>query len=142
VIWTPTLSAYDSWAIAAGLGAGADPAATPKSDGVTNLQKYAFNLDASKPDVRRLVVGAGGLVGLPGTVTDAGPVLRMEFLRRKASTNPGITYTAQFGSDLIGWTAATGTPTSIDTTWERVVVIDTPPVGSTKRFGRVMVSQP
>jgi hypothetical protein len=142
VAWTPTLSAYDTWAIAAGLGAGANPAATPKSDGVTNLQKYAFNLDASKPDVRRLVVGAGGLVGLPGTVTDAGPVLRMEYLRRKASTNPGITYTAQFGSDLIGWTAATGTPTSIDATWERVLVIDTPPLGSIKRFGRVMVAQP
>jgi hypothetical protein len=116
--------------------------ATPKGDGVSNLEKFAFNLDASKADVRRLVVGGGGLTGLPGTTLIAGPTLRLEYLRRKASSNPGITYVAQFGSDLTGWVPATGTPTSIDDTWERVVVDDAPPVGSTKRFGRVVVSQP
>jgi hypothetical protein len=136
------ISAFDSWAAGAGLGAGADPMATQKGDGVSNLEKFAFNLDASKADVRRLVVGGGGLTGLPGTTLIAGPTLRLEYLRRKASSNPGITYVAQFGSDLTGWVPATGTPTSIDDTWERVVVDDAPPVGSTKRFGRVVVSQP
>jgi hypothetical protein len=62
--------------------------------------------------------------------------LRIEFLRRKASTNPGI------GSDFVGWTdIPVGTPagTSIDATWERVVVDD--PTGRTARFGRVKVVQ-
>jgi hypothetical protein len=142
LVWTPTLSAYDSWAVSAGLGAGADPAAAPKGDGVTNLQKFAFNMDGSKADLRRLVVGAGGLAGLPGTEVASGPVLRMEYIRRKAATNPGITYTAQFGSDLTGWTTVVGQATSIDNTWERVLVTDPPPGGNPKRFGRVKVSQP
>jgi len=136
------ITAYDSWAISAGLGAGADPAAAPKGDGVTNLQKFAFNMDASKADLRRLVVGAGGLAGLPGTEVASGPVLRMEYIRRKASTNPGITYTAQLGSDLTGWTTVAGVATSIDGTWERVLVTDPPPAGAAKRFGRLKVSQP
>ena len=136
------ITAFGEWASSAGLGTDADPAASPQHDGVTNLQKFAFNLDPSKPDVRKLTVGAGSTAGLPGTTTLAGPVLQIEFIRRKASTNPGITYTAQVGSDLSGWTPATGPAVSIDSTWERVTVTDSPPPGSTKRFGRVLVSQP
>lgn len=91
------------------------------------------------PDVRHLTVGAGGSAGLPGGVLSGGK-LRIEFLRRKASSNPGITYTAQFDSELGGWLdIPTGTPAgvSIDGTWERVTVDD--PVGGAARFGRVKV---
>jgi hypothetical protein len=112
---------------------------TPMGDGVTNLEKFAFNLNPLAPDVRHLTVGANGNAGLPGGAYTGG-VLRIEFLRRKATTNPGITYTAQFGSDLGGWTdIPVGTPagTSIDATWERVTVDD--PAGGPKRFGRVKV---
>ncbi|MEI6569100.1 MAG: hypothetical protein WCR20_20640, partial [Verrucomicrobiota bacterium] len=65
--------------------------------------------------------------------------LRVEYLRRKASTNPCITYTAQFSSDNSSWVDYTGTATvtSIDGTWERVVVDDPSP--GTKRFSRVKV---
>jgi hypothetical protein len=114
---------------------------TPMGDGVTNLEKFAFNLNPLAPDVRHLTVGANNPAGLPGGAYTGG-VLRIEFLRRKATSNPGITYTAQFGSDLDGWTdIPVGTPagTSIDTTWERVVVDD--PAGGPKRFGRVKVIQ-
>ena len=93
-----------------------------------------------------LTVGAGGTAGLPGQAM-AGGKLRLEFLRRKASTNPGITYTAQFGSDLAGWVdipvgTPAGTPIGApaNPTWERVTVDD--PSGGTTRFGRVKIVQP
>ncbi|MCX6875879.1 MAG: hypothetical protein NTW21_19020 [Verrucomicrobia bacterium] len=141
-IWfggTP-VSAFEAWATAAGLPPEqAGPEQTPQNDGVSNLMKFACNLDPTKPDVRRLNLGAGDLAGLPDGAP-AGGVLRLEFLRRKASTNPGITYTPQFGASPGTWDDFTGVPTtvtSIDSTWERVVVDD--PVGGATRFGRVMV---
>ena len=136
----PTLSPFESWASVLPEGQrGANQ--TPHGDGVTNLEKFAFNLDPLMPDVRHLTVGADDPAGLPGG-SYIGGVLRLEFLRRRASTNPAITYTAQFGSDLSGWTSiATGTPAGIpiDGTWERVTVDD--PDGGLKRFGRVKVEQ-
>ncbi len=92
------------------------PTQTPQNDGVTNLEKFAFNMDPTKPDVRMLTVGAGGTTGLPGQAM-AGGKLRLEFLRRKASTNPGITYTAQFGSDLAGWVDIPGGDTGGNPDW-------------------------
>jgi hypothetical protein len=138
----PALSPFQTWA--SGLPAGQNgPMDMPKGDGVTNLEKFAFNLNPLASDVRRLTVGANGTAGLPGGAV-VGGVLRIEFLRRIASTNPGVTYTAQFGSDLAGWTdIPTGTPTGtpIDSTWERVTVNDPDLTGGTKRFGRVKVVQ-
>lgn len=136
----PVSSPFETWASVLPEGQrGANQ--TPMGDGVTNLEKFAFNLNPLAPDVRHLTVGANNPAGLPGGAYIGG-VLRLEFLRRKATTNPGITYTAQFGSDLGGWTdIPVGTPagTSIDATWERVTVND-PTVGP-KRFGRVKVAQ-
>lgn len=67
----------------------------------------------------------------------------MQFIRRKASTNPGLIYTPQFSSTLDGpggWSAALGTETveSIDSEWERVTV-EEDASGQPKRFGRVRV---
>jgi hypothetical protein len=138
-------TAYSSWASALPPGQ-SGPTQTPQNDGVTNLEKFAFNMDPTKPDVRMLTVGTGGTAGLPGLAMVGGK-LRLEFLRRKAGTNPGITYTAQFGSDLAGWAdIPVGTPAGVpigtpaDPTWERVTVDD--PSGGTSRFGRVKIVQP
>ena len=72
-------------------------------------------------------------------------VFSIQYLRRKASTNPGLTYTPQFCSSLTdsgpaGWTTATGMETvqSIDSEWERVTVEENAS-GNPKRFGRVKV---
>lgn len=143
VVWTPS-TPFDLWADAAGLSSGQNgPRDAPMGDGVTNLEKYAFNMSASQPDVRTLIVGAGGTIGLPGGAIVGGK-LRIEFLRRKSSTNPGITYTPQFSANIGGWDDFTGSPVSVspvDSTWERVVV-DDPLPGSAKRFARVKVGQP
>ena len=135
-------TAFSSWASVLSPGQNG-PMQTPQNDGVTNLEKFAFNMNPSAPDVRMLTVGAAGTAGLPGAALVGGK-LRIEFVRRKAATNPGITYTPQFCSGLGIWDDFTGAPvsvTSIDSTWERVVV-DDPAVGTGKRFGRIKLVQP
>ena len=81
------------------------------------------------------------VVGLP-LITRAGSLLRIEFLRRKATTNSGLTYEPQFSDTLLDpWSPSTATPTiiDIDSTWERVLIEDDQPT-ATKRFARVKVS--
>jgi hypothetical protein len=86
------------------------------------------------------VLALGGDSGLPRIFRDSNGRLVVEFVRRKAGTNPGVTYQVQTGGDLTNLLplSLTGvTPVSIDTTWERVTVTD--PVVTDKRFGRVGV---
>ena len=135
---------YEAWMFATGTGVPANligPMDIAQGDGVTNLLKFAFNLNPNIHDIRRLTVGSNNNPGLPGTTLIAGNKLRIEFIRRKSTTNPGITYTPQFCSNPSTWTDATIINTvSIDTTWERVVVDDPAPTGA-RRFGRVAVIQ-
>jgi hypothetical protein len=139
------ITAFEGWMTAAGVPADqAGPQQTPQDDGVPNLLKFAFNMDPTKPDVRALSAGADGTAGLPGGAM-VGGVLRLEFLRRKAGTHPGITYTPQFGSGLNAWTDFTGTESVSqlipeNPTWERVVVVDPAP-GPGQRFGRLKIVQ-
>ncbi len=139
------ITAFQGWTSAAGLPAGqAGPEQIPQGDGVANLLKFAFNLDPTKPDTRVLTLGADGTAGLPGGAR-AGGGLRLEYLRRKAGTLPGITYTAQFSSSVGSWIDFTGTESvsplnPVSPTWERVVV-DDPEPGPGTRFGRLKVAQ-
>ncbi len=140
-----TQTPFASWMSTTGSAVAANQAGAldmPQGDGVPNLLKYAFKLDPNKPDSRRLSVGGNGVEGLPGG-SPVGGVLRLEFIRRKAGLSPGITYTPQFGSSPGALTdaAIVNPPTSIDATWERIVVDDPTPV-TTQRFGRVKVTQP
>jgi sialidase-1 len=135
---------FADWAASGGLiGASAAMAATPFNDGVTNLLKYAFNMNAAEPDVR--ILPAGGTAGLPRTEVDtsgAQTVLRVEFLRRKGS---GLVYEAQRATTLADFKPMTGTETvsSIDAYWERVV-LEAPfnPQTEPRAFVRVQVSSP
>jgi hypothetical protein len=115
-------------------------------DGVANLLKYAFNMAPDAGDLllpNRSILPSGGTAGLPSINTNATPQLVIQFVRRKASTNPGITYTAQVCSDLSDpgdWSTldlSGATVESIDATWERVTVTD--PAGGDSRFGRLRV---
>ena len=66
----------------------------------------------------------------------------IQYLRRKAAADSGLTYTPQFSSALVGdWSAFTGTESvqSIDSEWERVTV-EEGATGQPKHFGRVKVS--
>ena len=140
-----TVSALlSTWATTSGLTVeGAAPTATPFNDGVPNLLKYAFNMNASEPDVS--VLTTGGSAGLPQiTVDQSGPepVLRVAFLRRKGS---GLIYTPQRSAALDTFVSMTGaeTVTAINDQWEQVTVTETnllPP--ATTSFARVQVAIP
>ena len=133
---------------------GSQDTATPAGDGVPNLLKFAFNMIGSGAGQtstlatsNAAVLAAGGSAGLPfvslGSGGDAGK-LQLTFIRRKASSSPGITYAVEFSNDLASWatnSSATESPTSIDATFERVTVTDSSAT-PTKRFARVKVTAP
>ncbi|MGL5019246.1 MAG: FG-GAP repeat protein [Luteolibacter sp.] len=129
-------------------GADALPTATPFYDGVSNLLKYAFNMNLAGPDVRMLVPGSG-TSGLPSiTVPDeAQPgTLRVEFIRRLGS---GLVYTPQKSSTLNSnhWSPLSATPviTTIpgNDLFERVIYEEPPgPNPAPACFGRVSVALP
>ncbi len=117
--------------------------ADPDHDGLANLLERAFNLNPNQPALPILITGAGtaGLPNIRSTGTGASRRLIIEYLRRKATNNPGLSYIPQFSPDLgAAWQDFAGTETvqSIDTEWERVTVED-PTTGEPKRFGRVKV---
>jgi hypothetical protein len=134
---------FDIYASAGGLsGLNAEPGAIPSNDGVANLLKYAFNMNAAGVDVRTLVPGTG-TAGLPVVryISGTSPVIRYEFIRRK---NSGLTYTPRQSSGLTtgSWQAATGTNTvtQMDATWERVVIEQPYSVGTARRFLQMQVN--
>ena len=136
---------FDIWAAVRGLtGSSAAPDAIPYQDGVSNLLKYAFNLDASGPDVRVLETGAG-TAGLPSFSLERGisqVTFKVEFLRRKGS---GLFYVPKVSTNLISYEMMTGTSTvtSIDGEWERVIVRKPcDPATTPRMFGTVEVVLP
>lgn len=132
------------WISDAGLvGPDAGVLSTPHSDGVPNLIKFAFNMNAARADVS--VLSAGATAGLPSVELASSasePVLKVTYLRRKGS---GLIYTPQWSDTLTGFSPIGATPivTSIDGLWERVVVERPIPNGSnSKGFVRVLVGVP
>ncbi len=115
------------------------------NDGITNLEKYAFNLDPLRPDYTRMT--ATGTKGLPLVGRGAGGRLTVTFVRRTTASLPAVSYGVEFASTLAGPfavnTDATSTVTAIDPTWERVVFTDSlAPPGVVRRFARVRISDP
>ena len=119
--------------------------ATPHHDGIANLLKYAFNLDANAPDHR--VMAPGGTSGLPvigRQQAGASTVFRFEFLRRIGS---GLDYIPEKNSTLssAGWAPLLSSPviTPVNELWERVIYEE--PVDALTMpacFGRVRVLLP
>lgn len=137
-------TALQVWRALQGLAAvGSQDLLTPANDGVVNLLKYAFNMAPNAGDILRpnvTVLPENGTAGLPYITRDAQGRLFVEFVRRKAATNPGITYIVETGDDLtalLSLDLSGATVVSIDGTWERVSVTD--PTVTSKRFGRVRV---
>jgi hypothetical protein len=123
---------------------GSQDLATPAGDGVANLLKYAFNLAPNAGDLTKSnyrILSANGTAGLPLITHDSQGRLVIEFVRRKASANSGITYSVETSGDYWTWAALDLTNaaiTSIDNVWERVTVTD--PNVTERRFGRVRVA--
>lgn len=125
------------------------PAADPDGDAIPNISEYAFNLSPVSANAMTVTAGSG-TAGMP-LITKVGsgqePLLRLEFLRRKASSSPSVTYFPQFSTDLSssgpeGWTTAANPEvvTSIDSVWERVIIDG--PTAARRQFGRLKLTQP
>ncbi|RYD68650.1 MAG: hypothetical protein EOP83_00410 [Verrucomicrobiaceae bacterium] len=138
---------YPAWATSEGLtGPAALPTAAPFQDGISNLLKYAFNLEGDRADVRSLTPGTGA-AGLPTfrlIGSGAQAVLRAEYLRRVGS---GMTYTPKVSTSLLPGTfvpmGGAITVTAVGPNWERVVM-DEPrnPLIAPRVFGIVEVTLP
>jgi formylglycine-generating enzyme required for sulfatase activity len=142
----PEIPTFAEWTGEGGLvGADAAAEATPHGDGVSNLLKYAFNLNPAAADSRTLSAGGSETSGLPAksvTVDGGSIAITIEYLRRRDS---GLIYTPVVSSDLVNWAPifAPETVTLIDDEWERVTV--THPVDATavtRLFGAVEVRLP
>jgi fibronectin-binding autotransporter adhesin len=133
-----------SWRAIHGLATdGSQDLANPSGDGVKNLLKYAFNIapnagNLNTPNLSILPIT--GSAGLPNISRNASGQLVIIFIRRNASTNPQISYIPETSIDLVTFAPLNLVGASIvpiDSTWERVTVID--PAVTAKRFGRVRV---
>ncbi|WP_395737125.1 hypothetical protein [Prosthecobacter sp.] len=115
-------------------------------DGLSNLLEYAFSLNPAAANSSFVITDTySGSPPAVSLLSSPSRRLSITFLRRKAASNSGLTYSAQFCDTLLatgtgGWTDATGTPviTSIDDTWELVVIEDTT-LNAARRFGRVKI---
>jgi ketosteroid isomerase-like protein len=122
-------------------GADRIPGSAPFNDGVSNLLKYAFNMNLNGPDVTSMTPGGkGGLPLVLLTEEDGERFLQFEFVRLREN---GPRYVPEKSSNLEpdSFVPIKGTWTvePIDAEWERVEVIE--PVGSfdSRHFGRVRV---
>ncbi len=106
-------------------GANAEAKAIPFADGVSNLIKYAFNMNLAGPDSSRLAHGTGQS-GLPSFQTKdigGGKALEIQYLRRK---NSGLIYTLKSSVSLERESFAPVNQPAvvhpINESWERVSV--------------------
>jgi hypothetical protein len=132
---------YEQWAFEAGLdGSTGSQLADEDTDGIAKLLEFAFNLDPAKPDAASYDPAVLPGSGLPRMMVGPGPVLSLQYLRRRGVA--GLVYTPQFGSTLddFAGTSAVGLVEPVDDDWERVTISDPAVSGAPCRFGRVVVT--
>ena len=122
----PSAQSLATWAASFGLtGNNALPNSTPGNDTITNLMKFACNMNPTPGNYYHLTAGTGtsGLPLVTVTTSNGVTTLCIEFIRRKCG---GITYWPQSTQNpgTGPWLPITGTPTvtNIDSTWERVKI--------------------
>jgi len=132
---------YAQWTSLHGVdGTVAGQLADGDGDGMANLLEFAFNLNPTVSDVRIYDPAQLPGAGLPRMIMGPGPMLSLQYLRRKGGA--GLTYTPQFGASPGAFVDAIGTPVieSLNADWERVTIADPAGPGTGKRFGRVVVT--
>ena len=127
---------------------------TPAGDSVPNLLKFAFNMIGSGAGQalalttpNSSVLTPSGSAGLPLVGIENGTGrLNVTYIRPKATVSSGVTCTVLFSDNLVNgsWSLnpiATEAVISVDSTYERVTITDSPMVSS-RRFARVQISIP
>lgn len=124
-------------------GADAEIDASPFSDGIPNLVKYASNMDLSGPDDQRLSSEAIGAAGLPVPIVSnsgSNSTFQLKYLRSKSG---GVVYAPQVSTDLEIWESfvVPESVVDIDAEWE-VVTLEQPPTIDSAAFYKVGVQLP
>lgn len=93
----------------------AGPAGDADSDGLNNLQEYAFGMNPALSSGGMLRWSGANLLerGVPmpyASTTAGGFSFRAVFARRKDYIAAGLAYTVEFSGDLASWRASTATP--------------------------------
>ncbi len=129
---------------------GSQDQATPASDRVGNLLKYAFNLIGPAAGQRTSIDSPVSTIlspatdyGLPAVMTDFSGKLQVTYVRRNIDSFSGIDYTVEFSSSLApdSWQVnptAGIVVTEIDSLLDRVTVTDDL-TAAPRRFARVRV---
>ncbi len=120
------------------------PLADVEADGLNTLLEFALNLHPRVSDRETMLADTGtrGLPLIQREIIASQARVTVEFVRRRATSQPGITYRVEFSGDLAAWLdGGPGTATVIDATWERVKVID-PEINPSVRYGRLVVTMP
>lgn len=122
---------------------------TPGSNGIANLQNFAFGVNPNGMMLTPLVFNGSFISG--GTIGTTGqPVPRIEgsdtralFVRRKDYATVNLVYTVQFSSSLGGWQDSTDTPTVLadDGTYQ-IVSVPYPAGMTALGFFRVNLAMP
>ena len=134
-------AAYNAWATAGGLtGDDASPLASIPAGGITNLERFAFNIPAQSAMIPPLEadIGAAGLpliMVVPGTPNR----LRFQFVRRIDAI---VSYSAMRATTLNDWQEILDEPIieSIDDHWERVTYEEDLAVDASQIFFKVSLS--
>ncbi len=138
---TGTATGYQSWLLANGLPMDASgegsATATPASDGVPNLIKYALGLAPTAS-------GNSGRLNYGQTTESGGNYLTFVFTRPEPEPTD-ITYEVQSSSDLINWSSEglAEVAATTDAGLRTITVRDALPLNeNTKRFMRLKITQP
>jgi hypothetical protein len=119
---------FEGWIFTYGLSvSNAAPDADPDADGLKNLVEYGLNLNPTVTDSAAAI----------STALDSNGKLSLTFFRARSATE--LTYTVQASADLASWSDVIVNPGTVG---QNVTVIDEPPVGSTRRFLRIVVATP
>lgn len=143
IAYTLPATPFQTWGTEATLTAGQIGATLDvDGDGSNNVIEFGFNMNPLTPDAPlTATTGTAGMPLVRATGAGATRRLQLEFIRRKTAVGSGLTYEAQFAADVSTFAAATVTDsvTSIDATWERVLISD-PVAGAGQRFARVKLT--
>lgn len=128
-----TATALGSWRLTyfgtvENVGNAADTA-TPQSDGITNLMKFATGMDPTRPGLN------------PGTSIVNGSNITFIYARNKSAMSDGLTFTVEWSDDLspLSWSATNVTEASLDQGTTEQVTALIPKGSAGRRFVRLRV---
>jgi hypothetical protein len=133
---------YDAWALEQGFVAGtAGRLDNPDNDGRINMLEYAFATNPRASDPGPMILSGTAITRRGAPFVKWSPVPYAVFARRDDYLTSGVTYLAQFSSDMKSWTTSTAAMTVLADDGV-IQAMSVPFPAGPKQFFRVWVSVP